>query len=46
MELGLMTWPELEQRITLGACAMLPLGSTVNGMLPSMLHDPEVMSIT
>ena len=28
MQLGLMTWPEVETRISAGACVMLPTGST------------------
>ena len=28
MELALMTWPELDARLTRGACVMLPMGST------------------
>ncbi len=28
MELGLMTWPEVEGRLTAGVCVMLPIGST------------------
>ena len=28
MELALMTWPELDQRLANGACVMLPTGST------------------
>lgn len=28
MELGLMTWPEVDTRLAAGACLMLPIGST------------------
>ena len=28
MELSLMTWPELDDRLAQGSCVMLPTGST------------------